>query len=197
MANPRGIVLIGHGFVSEPKDDADTSTLSPADHDRIAEAVRIATDQGVGTIFFTEDVPYTHTLPHMTVAYCNHLVLRMALSSFTRYKLISGRSPYEHSWNTCRIARDRGMTHLTVIASFGYFEAFGRMWERAGERNGLHMTLVSARSHAGPTNEPVADTHDISSWDKALADMATAGGRFGHQLASLLAKLVIRDNVRV
>ena len=197
MANPKAIVLIGHGFVSEPKDISDTSTLSAADRDRIAEAIRVAEYEGVGTIFYTEDVPYSPKLPSVTVAWCTSLVLRSVLSPFMRHKLIPGRNPYEQSWNTCWIAGIRDITCLRVIASPGYFEAFGRMWIRAGERNGVTVRLLSAPVRQGPSEEPVADTHDINTWDITLADMAVAGGKFGHKLASVLANLAIRDAVRV
>jgi hypothetical protein len=197
MGNPRAVVVIGHGFVSEPKDSSDTSTLSAADRDRVAEAIRITEYEGAGTIFYTQDVPYTPKLPHMTVAWCNSLVARNVLSPFMRHKLVPGKNPYEQSWNTCYIAGLRGITCLKVIASYGYFEAFGRMWTRAGERNNLTVRLVAAPTRRGQSHGPIIDTHDINAWDLALADMAATGGKFGHKVASLLANLAIRDAVRV
>ena len=197
MANPKAIVLIGHGFVSEPIYHNDTSTLSAADRDRIAEAVRLANYEGMGTIFYTEDVPYTPKLPHMTVAWCNSLVMRSLVNPNMRHKLVPGKNPYEQCWNTYWIAGMRRISCLKVIASTGYFEAFGRMWTRAGERQDITVRLVSAPVRKGPSEEPVADTHDINAWDVTLADMATAGGKFGHKLASVLANLAIRDAVRV
>lgn len=196
----KGIVVVGHGLVHEPRDPSDTSPRSAADRARLQKALSIIEYEGVNKVFFTQDVPSIREPLATTVAECNANVLRLLrplLHHSVLYRIIPGRNQYDQCWNTCRIARRWKVCRLTVIASQRYFDAFGAMWRRAGERNDLCVSLIAASAHQGPSEDPIIDTHDINGWDLFLARMATAGGRVGHYVSSILADLAISDNSRV
>ena len=196
----RGIVVVGRGLICEPSDPSDTSPRSAADRTRLQKAIEIIQYEGTDKIFFTGDTSATRESLPATVAECNANVLRLlrpVLSSTVSYRIIPGRNQYDQCWNTCRIARRWKVCRLTVIAGPDYFNAFGAMWRRAGERNDLCVSLITASDHQKPSEDPIIDNHDIDRWDLFFARLATAGGRVGHYVASVLADLRIRDSSRV
>jgi hypothetical protein len=190
------LLQIACGFARETQKPLDTEALSPVDTARSKELIKFVNnyieEYGVSSdefeIWTSGVVSYNPGDYANTLSALNAKVLADNLLLSTKnWRQVPGLNGFGEISNACKMAKIYNISHLIVITSGFYLNAYQRVWLAAGERHGIRVEIIRVKHPQKLVSDEVLNFY-TSTKMLALSYLATTSD-IGHNIAKYLTDL--------